>query len=252
MGSKGGILADLARRVEINRQKAIDSPLLRARWRKLSAGVFSFSAPSTPKLRVKSMLTGIQEDRVPKMYLSRTNSEYGIGIGNSEDSEEDQNLFCLFQAIRDGKHKKVKCIVKEKRLRLNRLNVRGVAPLHEACYLGSIKCVKILVEHGADVNFTDSEGWTPLHAAVCGEHTSCIKYLVENQADINVSDMQGISPLRIAVNVKNIELIDYLVKRGADVMSTSKDGKSTLQFAIELGDDEILTYFLHLPSLHVD
>lgn len=245
----GGILSELARKVEMNRQKAIDSPLLRARWKKYNNAT-PFSAPSTPKQRIKSMLPGIREDKIQKAYLCRTYSECGIG-STSDYEEDDPVMVFMFEAIRENKHKRVKCIIKDKKVGVNRLNVNGVGLLHEASYRGSIKCVKVLIDYGADVNFIDSEGWTPLHAAVCGEQMSCIKYLIENGADINYNDMQGVTPLRMAVNVKNIEIIDYLVKRGADVMAVAKDGKSSFQFAIEMGDDKILTYFLHIPSFHV-
>ena len=247
-GGKGGILAELARKVEVNRQKAIDSPLLRARWRKFNS-IGGFYTPGSPKQRLKVTLPGILED-IPRsrLGLTRTISDSGALCSSST---EQQTLEDILHAIRDNKHKKLKNIIKERRININCLNFLGVGPLHEACYHGNLKCVKVLLEHGADVHFADSEGWTPLFAAVCGDHMSCVKLLVANNAAINCSDMYGISPLRIAVTVRNMEMVDYLVKRGADIMAVADDGKSPFQIAVELGDELILAYFLHNPSLHV-
>ena len=253
MSGKGGILAELARRVELNRQKAIDSPILRARWRGKYGKSGENSPPSSPIIspmrRVKSLLPGISENKQQTQYLTRTNSEGATLHGKT--LQEQQSLAAVFQAVREKKHKKIKCTIKDNKLDTNVLNFRGVGALHEACYLGYLKCVKALVDNGADVNFPDSEGWTPLFAAVCGEHIDCIKYLVQHGAIINCRDLYGITPVRIAVSVKDIEIIDYLVKRGADIMAPADDGRSPFQVAVELADDSVLTYFLHLPSLHV-
>ena len=247
MNGKGGILAELARKVELNRQKAIDSPLLRARWRKFSAagGIYT---PGTPKQRQKSLLPGILEDNKTSK-LTRASSD--SGPFRPPSSEEQQILEDILRAVRENKHKKIKSLLKDRRINLNILNFRGVGPLHEACYYGNLKCVKALVDNGADVHFADSEGWTPLFAAICGEHMACVKFLVDNNVVINCSDFFGVSPLRIAVTVRNLEMVDYLVKRGADIMAVADDGKSSFQIAVELADDGILAYFLHNPSLHV-
>eukprot|EP00794_Sanderia_malayensis_P003345 gene3345-3834_t len=245
-----GILTDLVRKVEWNRQNSMGSPILGRKWKKFNTSSTPSSAPSSPIQRVKSLLPGMRENTLQKAFLSRTLSECNVNI-NRDSEQQDIALMSVFQAMREKKHKRMKSIIKEKKLQLNRLNIRGVSPLHEACYRGCLKCMKTLIDHGADVNFADSEGWTPLHAAVCGEHIYCVKYLVESGANLNSKDTHGVSPLRMAVNVKNIEIIDYLVKRGADAMATANDGNSPFQCAIELGDDAVLTYFLHIPSFHV-
>lgn len=41
----------------------------------------------------------------------------------------------------------------------------GMAALHEAVLSGNLECVKLLVQHGADIHQRDEEGWTPLHMA---------------------------------------------------------------------------------------
>ena len=180
--------------------------------------------------------------------LVRTTSDSGALFSSSV---QQQFLEDIIRAIRENKHKKIKSILKECRINVNSLNFLGVGPLHEACYHGNLKCVKVLLDNGADIHFADSEGWTPLFAAICGEHMPCVKLLVDNNAVIDCTDFYGISPLRIAVTVRNLEIVDYLVKRGADMMAIADDGKSPFQIAVELADDLILAYFLHNPSFHV-
>lgn len=45
------------------------------------------------------------------------------------------------------------------------LSPAGMAAIHEAVLSGNLACVKLLVEHGADIQQQDEEGWSPLHMA---------------------------------------------------------------------------------------
>lgn len=53
--------------------------------------------------------------------------------------------------------------------------VLGLSPLHMAVLEGNLNAVKLLVEHGADVNRRDTDTWTPLHAACAEGHTDIVR-----------------------------------------------------------------------------
>lgn len=70
-------------------------------------------------------------------------------------------------------------------------------PLHAAAQAGSLACVRLLVERGADVNVRDGlHSWTPLFGAVWllehkpgrDESLACARFLLEHGADPNVRD----------------------------------------------------------------
>lgn len=68
-------------------------------------------------------------------------------------------------------------------------------PLLSAITASSVKCVKLLVEAGADVN----DGLvTPLAAAADKGLTACLKCLLEAGADPNVPDPSGRMPIELA------------------------------------------------------
>ena len=54
--------------------------------------------------------------------------------------------------------------------------------------------VKLLLEHGAEVNYVDSSG-TPLHRAADWCYHGMVQLLLENGADVNARDFQGRTPL---------------------------------------------------------
>ena len=50
---------------------------------------------------------------------------------------------------------------------------------------GHVECVKVLIEHGANVNASNDTGYVPLHVAVHNHHLLCIQ---------GVSVSVGVSP----------------------------------------------------------
>ena len=63
---------------------------------------------------------------------------------------------------------------------------------------GDLKLAKLLIEHGADVNFKSSLGLTALHLATKNNLPDLVKLLVENKADVNIEDFEGKTPLYYA------------------------------------------------------
>uniref|UniRef100_A0ACD5WD78 Uncharacterized protein n=1 Tax=Avena sativa TaxID=4498 RepID=A0ACD5WD78_AVESA len=80
-------------------------------------------------------------------------------------------------------------------------------PLFVAINVSSVKCVKLLVEAGADVN----DGIvTPLASAADIGSTGCLKCLLEAGADPNVPDASGWMPIQIAALKGAREAVEIL------------------------------------------
>jgi ankyrin repeat protein len=60
---------------------------------------------------------------------------------------------------------------------------RGDAPLHHAARNGDTEIVRILIEHGADVNAVNPRGHTVLYCAGGHGHLDCLKLLLEKGAN---------------------------------------------------------------------
>jgi ankyrin repeat protein len=78
---------------------------------------------------------------------------------------------------------------------------------------GDMSSVRILVEHGADINETTEYGWTPLLTATQNRYYQLGKYLLEHGADPNIANKGGWTPLYIATDNRNIEGGDYPVRK---------------------------------------
>ena len=67
--------------------------------------------------------------------------------------------------------------------------------------------VRLLVEHGADVNTALCHGMTPLHAAALDGHTEVLSYLMSAGASLTARTSNGDLPIDAAANEEIKQLI---------------------------------------------
>lgn len=77
--------------------------------------------------------------------------------------------------------------------------------------------VKLLLDNGADPNFTYKNGNTPLLAAVKQRSTEMAKLLIGAGADVNYQNQHGDNPLLLALTELDEPMIELLLAHGADV-----------------------------------
>ena len=91
-------------------------------------------------------------------------------------------------------------------------------PLRAASYKGQIDVVRVLLDHGANVNTLDKKN-TPLSSACHGGHLEIMRLLLEHGADVDVgadSD-NGDLVLHLASKAGQAEAIQLLLRHNADV-----------------------------------
>ncbi len=87
----------------------------------------------------------------------------------------------------------------------------------------SAEVVRMLLGKGANVVVMDQRKVTPLNAATFGNDTGTIRLLVSASADINTADtFIGLTPLINASGNRNLEAVKLLMAKGADVNAVSK------------------------------
>ena len=92
--------------------------------------------------------------------------------------------------------------------------------------------VKLLLQHGADVNKQSGPGLsTPLHVTARRDHVALAGVLLAAGAEIERKDSKGETPLRRAVNCGQIGMVRLLLSHGADPLSRDKQGRTALDAA---------------------
>jgi ankyrin repeat protein len=99
----------------------------------------------------------------------------------------------------------------------------GNTPLQVGLLTGQGEVARVLLAHGADVNFKQSEGVTALHEAAQLGDVGVVRMLLDAGADPNAKTgklddgRDGVSPLDLARKAKNDEVIVLLRSRGASM-----------------------------------
>ncbi|XP_077466066.1 ankyrin repeat and SOCS box protein 12-like [Stigmatopora argus] len=92
-----------------------------------------------------------------------------------------------------------------------------VTPLRAAAALGHLKCLELLLEHGAEIDSLDVKAQTPLFTAVSGKHLHCVLALLKAGADPNGSPHNNCSPVLTAAREGDVDILRELLLFGAEV-----------------------------------
>ncbi|XP_026185739.1 ankyrin repeat and SOCS box protein 12a [Mastacembelus armatus] len=92
-----------------------------------------------------------------------------------------------------------------------------VTPLRTAAALGHLKCLELLLEHGAEIDSLDVKAQTPLFTAVSGKHLDCVVALLKAGADPNGSQYNNCSPVLTAAREGDVDVLRELLEYGAEV-----------------------------------
>ena len=101
----------------------------------------------------------------------------------------------------------------------------GYAP---ASYPNYLQTMRLLLQHGADVNAQDKDHLTPLHWASRRRRLKDIRLLLDHNANIDAEDKKGITPLHLASSNLGADVISLLLDRGADPNAEDKEGSTPL------------------------
>lgn len=122
----------------------------------------------------------------------------------------------------------------------------GETPLMAATSRGKLDTVKLLLDHDADPNATESNaGQTGLMWAVADKRPELVKLLVESEADVHIGSKSGFTPLMFAAQQGDIESAQILLGAGANVNELMpKTGLTPLLVASASGFTELTALLL--------
>ncbi len=108
---------------------------------------------------------------------------------------------------------------------VNAVCARGRTSLHLTCKLSYADCVQLLLDHGANVDLQDNEGRTALHRAInkCPWSMDIVSMLVEQgKANTSIGDNFGYTALHIAALEELEQCVNYLIQNGGNVTASTK------------------------------
>jgi len=131
------------------------------------------------------------------------------------------------------------------KLEVNAKNKRGETAMAQAITSKNQPAVKVLVDHGCNINEFDNRRYTQLHhAAQWGNDTVCM-LLLEAGADVDAGhDQYACTPLQVACEHGNYTVVNILLEFGANSKVLTKAHQTLLHLAAGTKDSAVLDELL--------
>lgn len=125
---------------------------------------------------------------------------------------------------------------------VNHADTRHDAPHHIAAKNGDIKCLELLVHHGADPSLVDAEGRTPLHCAAWHNEYECAAFLIDIGGDdlLDAGDHHGDTALHRASQIGAIGIVTLLLQSAANATVINLNNQTPYDLAREHNQAEVM------------
>ncbi len=148
-----------------------------------------------------------------------------IDEGVAMDVPGDNGETPLILAILGGQPAVVDLLI-EKGADIRARNSGGFTALHAAAYVGDVDTASKLLGKGANVNDQENKaGVTPLSVAAEEGHVGMVRVLVEHGADLEAGERNGYTPLSRALWRDQKEVVSLLQQSGATCQPVGILGK---------------------------
>ncbi|NWZ89479.1 ASB12 protein, partial [Nesospiza acunhae] len=159
------------------------------------------------------------EPRPDKMTLMDINKMFSL-LQPGDDEEDSGESEELSRAVCQDDHEAVARLLSQDRYRrlINRRSGWGVpsTPLRLAASRGSVRSLRLLLEHGALVDSLDVKAQTPLFVADSNGHGECVRLLLARLPEWAANTAACSGPLYLAAAYGHLECFRLLLLHGAD------------------------------------
>lgn len=129
-------------------------------------------------------------------------------------------------------------------------DINGIYPrysiLEQAIRLNRMEILRFLLDQDANVN-TQNNRTTPLYIAVIyGYHydtNEAVELLVEHGADVNFTGLNGLTPFVLACKISNTPAAEYLYEKGADPTIKDVRGNDFFYYVLRGSDPNLIHFF---------
>ena len=130
--------------------------------------------------------------------------------------------------------------------RNRQITLRGESPILFACKNSNLDTIKLLLNKGLDINYSNQYQETPLFIACKNNRFDIVDFLLDNgaQESINISTKFNGTPLSIVCTSGYINILRRLINAGANISEINK-GDTLLIKACKSNQFEIIRFLLN-------
>lgn len=117
----------------------------------------------------------------------------------------------------------------------------AISYMAAAAYSGNMDVMRVLMEHGADINLQPEGGPSALHTALLGGNESFVRRQMQEEG---IEDIDEKIRKRESLKDQNLSAIKYLLAQGADVNKAIENGNTPLHMAVLFNNIELAKLFI--------
>ncbi|KAF6219053.1 hypothetical protein HO133_005597 [Letharia lupina] len=172
-----------------------------------------------------------------------------LDAGADPNVPTDEKKTVLSWAAAEGSEESIGLLLKQPSIEVDVADKSGQTPLLRAADAGHTKCVRILLDKGANLKHADNEGRTALALAAIKGHKVVAKLLLKNSAEINAQDRMGNTPLALAAEKNHDAVVRFLLESGADADLPDEDEETPFEKARDRHMNQIVEVFKEILKL---
>ena len=172
-----------------------------------------------------------------------------LKAGADPNVPTDENRTALSWAAAEGSEESIDLLLDQPSIEIDIPDKLGQTPLLRAADTGHTKCLRMLLDKGANVRHVDNEGRTALSLAAIKGHKVVAKFLLKNNAEINAQDKKGNTPLALAAEKNHDAVVRFLLESGADADLPDEDEETPFEKARDRHMDQIVEVFKEVLKL---
>ena len=183
-------------------------------------------------------------------YVTQTKTQYvkwNKGVYKAKQKEIPTDMKPLHTATMSGSPSTIKSLL-AKGADPDQQDEMGKVALHIASKALDVKIMKILLDHGADVNKLDMFKMNALHYVLLSgkrnrsnQVIQCMELLISKKVDVNAVEVTGQTALHFAAIRSEEKWVEVLIKNGAFFSGGQTDEASSLYIAIKNCDKSVIS-----------
>ncbi|KAM3254263.1 hypothetical protein ACQJBY_048035 [Aegilops geniculata] len=158
-------------------------------------------------------------------------TRYILDHGGDPAMPDERGSTPLKNAAAAGHCEAVRLLL-SKGVNLDPIHYQGT-PLHLAAVGDQDQVVMVLLEHGADPNKDVHHVFSYLMMTLCGKSLKCMRQLIETGADVNARDYSGPTPFTEAVADGLTDFVKVLLDAGANPNIPNQHGAIPIELAAD-------------------
>lgn len=154
----------------------------------------------------------------------------------------------IHDAAKNGDIDRIKELINVVPEMKNKMNERGMNPLHIAAANGRLDCVKWLAVSGVDLAEETPTGYTAMHLAAMNGHVNCMMILSAMGSTLSCRTVDELTPLHLACMSGYVECVKWLVANRAKVDVVDSNGRTPLDIAEEYEHEDLVKLLKNLKK----